>query len=347
MPKVTVIIPHSQGQDILEHCLKALRKTAYSDYEVLLVDNGSVDGSREMVRQRFPEVRIAESRTNLGFAAGCNMGIRASRSPYVVLLNNDTEVTPGWLGPVVQTADDDASVAAVQPKMLSFQDRRRFDYSGAAGGELDLFGYPFAWGRLFDATETDAGQYDQRRRVFWATGAATLLRRSALQRVGLLDESFFAHMEEIDLNWRLHWAGYRVVFVPEAVVYHMSGSTLGQYRFRKMMLNHRNSLLMILRNHTAGTLLWAFPLRLLLESITVIMALLKGQPKRAGAAIVGILGVLPRWRTVMEGRKQVRMIRSIPEGVLLHRLYRGSVALAYYLMRVRSAGELMKVNVHV
>ena len=134
--------------------------------------------------------------------------------------------------------------------------------------------------------------------------------------------------------------------MPEAVVYHMSGHTLDRARFRKMVLNHRNSLLMILRNHTACTLLWVFPLRLLLEGITVVIALFKGQPKRAGAAIVGSLGVLPLWRTVMEGRKLVRKIRSIPEGVLLHRLYRGSIALAYYLMRIRKAGELMKVHIH-
>jgi GT2 family glycosyltransferase len=337
---VTVVIPHFSGKEILRHCLESLDKTEYSDYEVLIADNGSTDGSREMIQAEFPEVRIVESKTNLGFAGGCNLGIRASRSPYIVLLNNDTEVTPGWLGRIVETADMDDSVAAVQPKILSFHDRRRFDYCGAAGGELDLFGYPFAWGRLFDSMEIDTGQYDVRRQVFWATGAAVLLRRSALDRVGLLDEAFFAHMEEIDLNWRFNLAGYKVVFEPEAVVYHQTGGTLGQDRFRKMVLNHRNSLLMILRNHTASTLMWVLPLRILLEGITVVMAAMIGQPKRAVAVLWGLWGVLTHWKTVSDGRRSIRRFRSIPESMMLHRLYRGSVALAYYLGRIRKAQDL-------
>ena len=337
---MTVVIPHFSGKEILRICLESLHKTEYSDYEVLIADNGSTDGSREMIHDEFPGVRIVESKTNLGFAGGCNLGIRASRSPYVVLLNNDTEVTPGWLGRIVETADGDDSVAAVQPKMLSLHDRHRFDYCGAAGGELDLFGYPFAWGRLFDSMEVDTGQYDVRRQVFWATGAAVLLRRSALDRVGLLDEAFFAHMEEIDLNWRFHWAGYRIVFVPDAVVYHQAGGTLNQNRYRKMVLNHRNSLLTILRNHTFLTLLWMLPFRLMLELLTVVISIIKAQPKRAVAVSTGFLGVLVEWKTVTEGRKRVREMRSISEDEMLHRLYRGSVAIVYFLKGVRKAGEL-------
>ena len=340
VPKVTVIIPHCGGEQILSHCLKSLQKTARSDFKVLIVDNGSTDGSREMIQKEFPEVRIVESAVNLGFAGGCNLGIRSSQSPYVVLLNNDTEVTPGWLCPMINAAESDPTVAAVQPKMLSFHDRRRYDYAGAAGGEMDIFGYPFAWGRLFDSLETDAGQYDEKRDVFWATGAATLLRRSALNHVGLLDESFFAHMEEIDLNWRFHWAGYRIVFVPDAVVYHQAGGTLNQNRYRKMVLNHRNSLLTILRNHTFLTLLWMLPFRLMLELLTVVISIIKAQPKRAVAVFTGFLGVLVKWKTVTEGRKRVREIRSISEDEMLHRLYRGSVAVVYFLKGVRKAGEL-------
>lgn len=344
MAKVTVIIPHSGGEEILRHCLRSLQKTQYLNYKILVVDNGSRDGSRRMIRLEFPEVRIVESQTNLGFAAGCNLGIRDTRSPYVVLLNNDTEVTSGWLDPLVEAADTDATIGAIQPKILSYQDRQRFDYGGGAGGEIDLFGYPFAWGRLFDHIEVDTGQYDQQRQVFWASGAATLLRRSALDRVGLLDETFFAHMEEIDLNWRLQWAGYRVVAIPNAVVFHQTGATLGQHQFRKMVLNHRNSLVMMLRNHTTCTLLWIFPLRLLLEMITMIASLFRGQAKRTVAVLGGLIGVCFMWKTVIRGRRAIESVRSVHEEVLLHRMYRGSVALAYFLRGIRRTGSLLPVS---
>ncbi len=339
--KVSIIIPHAKGKEILRHCLGSLTNTNYLFYEILLVDNGSTDGSREMVQDEFPWVRIVETETNLGFAGGCNLGIRASQSPYVVLLNNDTEVTPNWLSLLVDAADTDATVGAVQPKVLSFQNRQRFDYSGGAGGEIDLFGYPFVWGRLFDHMEIDNGQYDHQRQVFWATGAVSLIRRSALDRVGLLEPSFFAHMEEIDLNWRLQWAGYHVVTVPSAVVFHQSGASLGQHQFQKMVLNHRNSLVMVLRNHTTSTLLWVFPIRLLLELITIVVALGRGQPNRAMAVVKGFLGTLFMWKIILKGRRKVKSIRCEREEVLLHRMYRGSVALAYFLRGVRRTGDLL------
>lgn len=339
-PKVTVLIPHHNGEEILSRCLTSLRATLYDGFQVIVVDNGSTDGSREMIRSKFPEVELVESASNLGFAGGCNLGIRRSSSPYVVLLNNDTEVAPNWLTPMVETAESNPSVGAVQPKVLSILDRERFDYCGAAGGEIDLFGYPFAWGRLFDTMEMDQGQYDRPRQVFWASGAATLLRRSALRVVGLLEERFFAHMEEIDLNWRLQWAGYRTVTSPEAVVYHQTGATMDSESFQKMLLNHRNNLLMLLRNHTLPALLWIFPMRLMLEGVTVIRSLVCGEPKRALAVILALCGLVSRFRCVSEGSRIVRSIRAIKEGELLHRMYRGSVAFSYFIGHRRRTGDL-------
>ena len=338
--KVTVIIPHWNGEDILRRCLLSLRKTRYKDFKILIVNNGSTDGSIPAVVKHFPEVRIVHSRTNLGFAEGCNLGIRSSTSPYVVLLNNDTEVTPDWLAPLVEVADKNPHVAAIQPKMLSIQNQKQFDYCGAAGGEMDIFGYPFAKGRIFDILETDYKQYDKSRYIFWATGATALLRRSALDRVGLLDECFFAHMEEIDLDWRFQLAGFRIQVIPGVVVYHQTGGTLGSAKLKKMMLNHRNSLIMILKNYTFSTLLWLFPLRLILEGITLIVFLLKGKPKRSIAVIGGLIGVLGLWKHILVEKKQINAYRRIPDSMLMHRMYRGSVALAYYLKKVKSAFEL-------
>ncbi len=340
--RVTVVIPHYNGREILAHCLESLRKTTFEDYEILLVDNGSSDGSGEMVEAQFPEVRVVRSELNLGFAAGCNLGIRSSTAPYVVLLNNDTEVTPDWLTFLVQAADEDPNIAAVQPKILSFQNRKQFDYAGAAGGELDILGYPFARGRLFETVEEDNGQYDSPSNIFWASGAATLLRREALNRVGLLESDFFAHMEEIDLNWRFHWAGYRIVSVPDAVIYHQTGGTLGQASFRKMVLNHRNNLLMLLRNLSVPTLCWVMPLRLLLEFVTMGFALVTGKPQRAVAVLWGLGGVIRQWNTVLAGRHQVASIRNISEETLLHRMYRDSIAGDYFLKGIRRTLDLSK-----
>ena len=293
-----------------------------------------------MVKAEFPNVSLIENPVNLGFAAGCNLGIRSSESPYVLLLNNDTEVDPGWLGPLVQRAESNQEVAAVQPKMLSIYDRRRFDYCGAAGGEIDIFGYPFARGRLFNTMEIDDGEYDQKREIFWSTGAATLFKRSVLEKTGLFDDAFFAHMEEIDLDWRIQWAGHRIVFEPDSLVYHQTGATLNEQQLKKMVLNHRNNLLMLLRNHTWITLLWLFPIRLLLEIMTLGFSLISGQWKRFLAIVIGFFGVLLNWKIVVQGRKQVSKIRCISENELLHRMYRGSVALAYFLRGVRSVRQL-------
>jgi GT2 family glycosyltransferase len=340
IPKVTVVIPHWNGEEILRRCLLSLKKSRYRDFQILIVDNGSSDNSVNMVKAEFPDVSLIESPVNLGFAAGCNLGIRSSESPYVLLLNNDTEVDPGWLGPLVQTAESDLKAAAVQPKMLSIYDRRRFDYCGAAGGEIDIFGYPFARGRLFNTMEIDDGEYDQKREIFWSTGAATLFKRSVLEKTGLFDDGFFAHMEEIDLDWRIQWTGYRIVFEPDSVVYHQTGGTLNEQQLKKMVLNHRNNLLMLLRNHTWITLLWLFSIRLLLEMSTLGFSLISGQWKRSLAIVIGFFSVLLNWKIVVRGRNQVSKIRCISEGKLLHRMYRGSVALAYFLRGVRSIRQL-------
>jgi len=341
VPLVTVIIPHFHGEAILRRCLAALQDTRHADYGVLLVDNGSQDGSVEAIRAGFPGVRILRSEINLGFAGGCNLGIRRSRSPLVFLLNDDAVVTPGWLGPLVSAMASDPKIAAVQPKLLSLQEPRRFDYAGGAGGEIDLFGYPFTRGRLFDHCETDRGQYDRPGSVFWASGAATLLRRSILDCVGLFDASFFAHMEEIDLNWRMQKAGFRIVSEPQSVVYHQAGGTLHQDSFRKMTLNHRNSLIMLLKNYDLQTLAWVLPLRLALEAMTFLGGLLALKPRRSAAVAAGIWGVIRNGSVIRRGRRLNRKSFIVPDRILMRRMYRGSAALAYFLSRVRTAGRIL------
>ena len=335
-----MVIPHWNGEDILRRCLLSLRSTRRVRFETVVVDNASTDGSVEAVRGEFPEIRIVRSERNLGFAGGCNLGIRSSAAPYVALLNNDATVTPDWLRLLAEAMDGDSGLAAVQPKLISIRDPGRFDYCGAAGGEIDIFGYPFARGRIFDSIEPDEGQYDVPKSIFWATGAATLLRRSALEKTGLLDETFFAHMEEIDLNWRMLRAGYRIGSVPRAVVYHQTGGTLDDTRFRKMFLNHRNSLVMILKNHAVISLIWILPIRMTLEAATCLMSLLTGRLKRAAAVPAAAVSVLMRLPSILRGRKGSAQPAPVNEGVLLHRMYRGSIALDYFVRGIRRFSQL-------
>jgi GT2 family glycosyltransferase len=338
--RVTVIIPHWNGEGILRRCLVSLRRTRGVRFEVVVVDNASTDRSPDMVRREFPGVRMVRSPVNLGFAGGCNLGIGIAASPYLALLNNDAVVTPGWLQPLVEAMDADPGLAAVQPKLRSLRDPGRFDYAGAAGGEMDLFGFPFAAGRVFDTVERDSGQYDAMRPCFWASGAATVLRRSALRDAGIFDESFFAHMEEIDLDWRLQRAGYRIAVVPQSMVFHESGGTLAGHRFRKMVLNHRNSIWMLLKNLPGAALVWILPLRILLEVATLAGALCTGQWKRAAAVPAAFAGALRGMPSVVRWRKRCMALRGTGESILLHRLYRGSIVIDYFLRGRREYGML-------
>lgn len=338
--KVTVIIPHFNGEVILRRCLLSLQKTRYSDFSILIVDNGSTDESLNMVREAFPDVRILRSHTNRGYAGGCNYGFLKTTSKFVAFLNNDAEVTENWLGSIIKLMEKRPDIAAVQPKIKSIENRHQFDYSGAAGGEIDILGYPFARGRLFHVMEDDQGQYDDIHPVFWATGAAMVVRRAAVDAVGMFEESFFAHMEEIDLCWRFHLAGYCVYSLPQSVVYHQTGGTLGQERLKKMVLNHRNNLLMVLRNYSLLTLLWIFPARLFLELSTLIYGWFSGQFKRTLAVPMGLWGVIRYCKTIRQGRKKVRQIRKLSDAEIMKRMYRGSVAFSFFIMKKKRFQDL-------
>ena len=248
MPRVSVVIVSWNALPLLQQCLSSVVATDYPDLEIVLADNASTDGSAEWVEATFPSVKIVRHPENWLFCRGNNEAIPHTTGEYVCLLNNDVEVPPDWLAPLVEVMGAQPDVAAVQPKLLQYDDRTRFEYAGARGGFLDRYAYPFTRGRIFDTLERDEGQYDDARDIFWATGAALLLRRSALDEVGLLDERFVMHMEEIDLCWRLWRAGWRVRVEPKSEVYHIGGGSLPQGNPRKTYYNFRNSFLLLWKN---------------------------------------------------------------------------------------------------
>ena len=300
MPRVSIVIVTWNALPLLKRFLPSVLATDYPDLEIILADNASTDGSAAYVREQFPSVKVVRHPENGRFCRGNNDALPHATGRYVALLNNDVEVPPGWLRPLVEVMETQPDVAAVQPKLLQTDDRSRFEYAGAAGGFIDRAGYPFTRGRLFDTLELDRGQYDDARDVFWAAGAAILLRRSALDGdagvVGLLDETFEMHMEEIDLCWRLWRAGWRVRVAPQSTVYHLGGSSLPRGRPQKTYYNFRNSLLMLYKHLPPRRWRRVFALRAALDS--------------AAAARMAVQGRLGEARAVAEAYRDAHHLKS-------------------------------------
>lgn len=247
MKQTAVVILNYNGAGMLRRFLPSVIE--YSpEASIYVADNGSSDESCDVVRNEFPAVKLMVLDHNYGFAEGYNRALAQVDEEYAVLLNSDVEVTRGWLSPMTQFLDSNPEVAACQPKLLSFKQKDFFEYAGAAGGFIDKWGYTFCRGRIFNTVERDSGQYDDTTDVFWATGAALMIRNEVYKNNGGLDGRFFAHMEEIDLCWRIRSRGYRIACVPQSHVYHVGGATLKKENPQKTYLNFRNNLLMIYKN---------------------------------------------------------------------------------------------------
>lgn len=253
--RTAVVILNWNTEGFLKEFLPGLQRSVskVSGAEVVVADNASTDGSIEVMRSMFPDIKTLRFERNLGFTGGYNEAFRildntSARPEYFLLINSDIEVTDGWLQPLVDWMDAHPECGACAPKLHSWQEKEKFEYAGAAGGYIDLFGYPFCRGRIMKRLETDHGQYDAPADVFWATGACLMVRSEAYRRMGGLDSRFFAHMEEIDLCWRMQLEGWKINVVPSSVVYHVGGGTLPAESPFKLFLNYRNNLLMLSNN---------------------------------------------------------------------------------------------------
>lgn len=275
MDKVAVVILNYNGEDVLGRFLPSVVDNT-PGVPVIVVDNGSTDGSVALLERDFPSVRTIRLDRNHGFAEGYNKALELVDAEYSLLLNSDVEVTPGWIEPLVAVMDADDAIAACQPKVLDYKRKTHFEYSGAAGGFIDRYGYPYCRGRIFDTIEEDRGQYDTVCELFWATGAAFMVRTAAFRAVGGLDSDFFAHMEEIDLCWRLRARGYRILCVPDSRVYHVGGATLSAANPQKTYLNFRNNLLMLYKNLPGKELACVMRVRCILDYVAALKFALSG-----------------------------------------------------------------------
>ena len=285
MPRITIIIPHFNGWDILNECLKSLQKNGFSDCEIIVVDNGSTDNSVQQIKSNFPDVKTIESPVNRGYAGGCNLGVDHAQGEFIVFLNNDTTHEPGWLKNLSDRLDSNHNISSVQPKIRNYHNKIKFDYAGGAGGYMDMFCFPFVRGRVFDTLEVDHKQYDDERPIFWASGTAFMTRKDVFQKIGGFDETLFAHMEEIDYHWKCHLKGYSVWVVPQAIIYHKGGATLSYQSPEKTYLNHRNSLILLITNYSFFVSIYLLLPRMVLESAACLKYILSGEIRHAIAQI--------------------------------------------------------------
>jgi GT2 family glycosyltransferase len=273
-PKVAVVILNWNGAGLLKQFLPSVIEfSGMESTRLIVADNFSDDDSVEILRKEFPKVEVFQLDRNFGFARGYNESLKQVEADYFVILNSDVEVTAGWLEKPVSLMEADSSIAAVQPKILSYHQKTHFEYAGAAGGFIDKYGYPLCRGRIFNVVEADHGQYDSQTDIFWATGACMFVRAANFKESGGFDPDFWAHMEEIDLCWRLKNKGYRIVYTPESTVYHLGGGTLSYNNPHKLFLNFRNNLWLLYKNLPSNKLFSVIFSRMILDSFAAFKLL--------------------------------------------------------------------------
>ena len=282
--KTAVVILNWNGEMFLKQFLPSvITHTDLSVNEIVVADNGSTDGSLQLLKEQFPEVKTILLDQNYGFAGGYNKALAQIDAEYYLLLNSDVEVTPGWLDVLTTYMDKHPKTAACQPKIRAFHNKEYFEHAGAAGGFIDRYGFPYCRGRIFGTTEKDLGQYDEVSEIFWATGACLMIRSEIFKKTGGFDDAFFAHMEEIDLCWRINSRGFKIVCVPQSVVYHVGGGTLNTEHPRKTYLNFRNNLLMLYKNVPQAQLNKVLNARWLFDYAAAFQLFITGKPKNASA----------------------------------------------------------------
>ncbi|MDR1371356.1 MAG: glycosyltransferase family 2 protein [Dysgonamonadaceae bacterium] len=335
--KTAVVILNWNGKSLMQQFLPSLIEyTPPYEAEIIVADNGSTDDSVSFLKEHYPEIKIIALEENLGFAEGYNRALALLDHQYVVLLNSDVEVTPGWLTTAIDYMDRNPEVVALQPKILSYRDKTSFEYAGACGGYMDMYGYPYCRGRVLNVTEKDRHQYDTVADVLWATGACLFVNLDVYKESGGLDAYFFAHQEEIDLCWRLVSRGMKIVCLPSSVVYHVGGATLAMESPRKTFLNFRNNLLTIYKNIPEKYFRKIFIIRFFLDYTAAIQFLLKGYPANAYAVLKARRDFGRQKKNYASIRKE-NMALSLPGLPVM--MNRKSLIVAFYLKKKRTFNE--------
>jgi GT2 family glycosyltransferase len=336
-PSVAIVILNWNGKDHLAQFLPSVLATDYENISVVVADNASTDDSIAFLKKDFPSVKLVALEKNFGFASGYNQALKQVDADYYMILNSDVEVTPGWIDPLVKLLESDPAHAACQPKLLSWKQRDYFEYAGAAGGWLDLYGYPFGRGRIFDICEPDRGQYDKTAEIFWASGAALMIKSKVFHEAGGFDDYFFAHQEEIDLCWRLKLKGYKIFCCPDSVVYHLGGGTLPKGASRKTFLNFRNNQVMLAKNLAHSEKWWKIPFRLLLDQVAAWKGLFSGEVGYFVTINKAHFAFLKWWFSSRNRRKNPSIRLSGLSGV-----YNGNMIWQYFVKSRTKFNEIIR-----
>lgn len=331
MKNLAVVLLNYNGKHFLEKFLPTVIKFS-PEADVIIIDNCSTDDSVTFLRNNFSSTKLIQLEKNYGFAEGYNLGLEKLKHEYFILLNTDVEVTEGWINPLMEMSLRNRDVVAIQPKIRDYKAPEMFEYAGAAGGFMDVLGYPFCRGRVFDTLEKDNGQYNDKKEIFWATGACFFVRSEVFKSLKGFDPKFFAHMEEIDLCWRIHNKGFTIAYQPLSTVYHVGGGTLKVENPFKTYLNYRNNLAMMFKNLPAGLL---FPLiftRLVLDGISGVRFLFQGSFANIWAIIkahFAFYGMIPYlWK------KRAKSLDGFDK------LYSGSIIWQYFVNKKKTYSEI-------
>ena len=334
-PSVAVVILNWNGKAYLKQFLPRILLSEYDNLQIVVGDNASTDDSVSFLQENFPTVKIIQNDQNYGFAGGYNKVLERVEADYFILLNSDVEVVPNWIKPIISLMESDAQIAAAQPKIKWQMNKNQFEYAGAAGGYLDIYAFPFCRGRLFNVYEFDNGQYNEQKEVFWASGAAFFIKSKCWREAGGLDADLFAHMEEIDLCWRLKNLNYKIMYCPDAEVYHVGGGTLQTENPFKTYLNFRNNLIIMQKNLPAGDAIFRITIRMFIDFIAWWHFLLTGKPKFTMAVTKGHWHFLKSLSKTNKKRKAAQKEYTKHTGV-----YNNSVVWAFFIKKVKYFSNL-------
>lgn len=333
MNKVSVVILNYNGKSFLERFLPNVIQYSNDIADIIVADNASTDDSVSFLNEKYPQVRLIQNKSNSGFSTGYNEALKLIDSEYYVLLNSDIEVTQNWISPVIKLMDSDKTIAVCQPKIRSYHEKDKFEYAGAGGGFIDKFGYPFCRGRLFNTLEKDEGQYNDSCEVFWATGACMFVRADFYHRYGGLEDSFFAHMEEIDFCWRMKNLGYRIMYCADSVIYHIGGGTLPKSSSRKTYLNFRNNLSLLLKNLPTNQVIPILLFRLSLDVIAGLKFLVEGGFTDFFAVFHAQISFAKRVPMLLKKRKLVK-----PQTISM--IYKKNIVFEYFILKKQHFKDL-------
>lgn len=336
-PSVAVVILNWNGRLLLEQFLPGVARSVYGNLQLVVGDNASTDDSVSFIKDNYPGIRVIENDRNYGFAEGYRRILAQVKADYYVLLNSDVEVPLNWIQPVIEQMEKDPMIAAGQPKIKWQKQKDSFEYAGAAGGFLDLHGYPFCRGRIFDTVEMDTGQYDDPTEIFWASGAALFIKAEKWKEAGGLDPDFFAHMEEIDLCWRLKNLGYKIVYCPDAEIYHVGGGTLGTDNPYKTYLNFRNNLIILQKNLPFQDACFRILIRFFMDFIAWIHFVAQGKTDFAMAVTKAHIYFFTRFWHNANKRTKTQLPYLKHTGV-----YSSSIVYAFFIKKIKYFSQLIK-----